>query len=377
MKDQDKTRSPSRRDFVRKMGGVAGFAAASSLFPFSAARAQDQLTMLTWNGFAEPEVVGDFERQHGVKIRAKYYTGGDEMLALISQSPPGTYDVILADGEYVQQLRVAGYIESLDPKDYPFNDYFPEFRHFPILWNGDQMDALLMRFGFLGVSFNTKFVSDEEASTYRLFWDKKFKGKVAHFDWHLPNLGQISLLNGNPKPYDIDAAAWQKVQDTTMSLRPQIAGFFGYGGTLSALKTEQVYAMLGIGDWITGLLARDGGPFKTIVPKEGGLQWNECLCIGKNTKKKDLAAKFLQYMASPEGQVKAATMKAYPALIPNVEGWKLLAKVNPVSAKRQDMLLDEYNVMNVIREGRIHNRQLPVQQSLQDWNNFWQQYKNA
>jgi spermidine/putrescine transport system substrate-binding protein len=82
-------------------------------------------------------------------------------------------------------------------------------------------------------------------------------------------------------------------------------------------------------------------------------------------------------MASPEGQVKAATMKAYPGLVPNVEGWKLLAKVNRVSAERQNMLLDEYNVMNVIREGRIHNRQLPVKQSLQDWNNFWQTYKNA
>jgi spermidine/putrescine transport system substrate-binding protein len=371
-----RTGNVSRRDFVMKIGGAAGLAAASSLFPFSA-RAQDQLTMLTWNGFAEPEVVGDFERQHGVKIRAKYYTGGDEMLALISQSPPGTYDVILADGEYVQQLRAAGYIEKLNPQDYPFNDYFPEFRRFPILWNGDDMDGLLMRFGFLGVSFNTKYITDEQASTYEMFWDKKLKGKVAHFDWHLPNLGQISLLNGNPKPFDLDAAAWQKVQDRTTSLRPQIAGFFGYGGTLSSLKTEQVHAMLGIGDWITGLLARSGAPFKTVVPKEGGLQWNECLCIGKGTRQAELATKFLQYMTSPEGQVRAATMRAYPALIPNVEGWKLLAKVNRGAAKYQNMLLDEYNVMNVIREGRIHNRQLPVQQTLQDWNNFWQQYKNA
>lgn len=377
MKDPNQSSGLSRRSFVRKIGGMAGVAAVSSIFPFGTALAQNELTMLTWNGFAEPEVVGDFERQHGVKIRAKYYTGGDEMLALISQSPPGTYDIVLADGEFVQQLRIAGYIEKLNPNDYPFNDYFPEFRRFSILWNGDDMDALLMRFGFLGVSFNTKYITDEQASTYEMFWDKKLKGKVAHFDWHLPNLGQISLLNGNPNPYDIDAAAWKKVQDTTMSLRPQIAGFFGYGGTLSALKTEQVYAMLGIGDWITGLLARSGGPFKTVVPKEGGLQWNECLCIGKGTKKAELATKFLQYMASPEGQVRAATMRAYPALIPNVEGWKLLAKVNHASAKYQNMLLDEYNVMNVIREGRIHNRQLPVQQSLQDWNNFWQQYKNA
>ncbi|MBV2181560.1 spermidine/putrescine ABC transporter substrate-binding protein [Castellaniella sp. MT123] len=367
----------SRRRFVTKLGGLVGAAAVTSALPLRSALALEQLTMLTWNGFAEREVVGDFVDKHGVKIRAKYYTGGDEMLALISQSPPGTYDVILADGEYVQQLRTAGYIEKLNPADYPFNDYFPEFRRFPMLWHENDMYALLMRFGFLGVSFNTKYITDEQASSYEMFWDKKLKGKVAHFDWHLPNLGQMSLLNGDSKPYDIDAAAWQKVQDRTMSLRPQIAGFFGYGGTLSALKTEQVHAMLGIGDWITGLLARDGGSFKTVVPKEGGLQWDECLCIGKGSQKVGLATKFLQYMSTPEGQVKAATMKAYPALIPNQEGWKLLAKVNHVAAERGGMLMDEYNVMNIIREGRIHDRQLPVQQSLQDWNNFWQKYKSA
>lgn len=370
-------RGVSRRGFLKGTGGMLGAVGAASMLPFSAAQARDELTMLTWNGFAEPEVVGDFEREHGVRIRAKYYTGGDEMLALIGQSPPGTYDVVLADAEYVQQLRVADYIEKLDPENYPFNDYFPEFRRFSTLWHDGEMYSLLMRFGFLGVSFNTKYVSDEQASTYRLFWDKSFQGKVAHFDWHLPNLGQISLLNGNAKPYDISDSAWQKLQATSLSLRPQIAGFFGYGGTLSALKTEQVHAMLGIGDWITGLLARDGGPFKTIVPEEGGLQWSECLCVGKGTEKADLATKFLQYMASPKGQVKAATMKAYPAMIPNREGWKLLAKVNHESARRQGMLFDEHNVMDIIRDGRIHARQLPVQQSLQDWNSFWQQYKNA
>jgi spermidine/putrescine transport system substrate-binding protein len=367
----------SRRGFIKSAGGLAGAAAISSFLPIRAAQAQDQLTMLTWNGFAEPEVVGDFERQHKVKIRAKYYVGGDEMLALISQSPPGTYDVVLADGEYVQQLRAAGYVEKLDPKDYPFDDYFPEFRHFSMLWHDNDMYAMLLRFGFLGIAFNTKYITDEQASSYRMFWDDKLKGKVAHFDWYLPNLGQMSLLEGNPHPYDISADAWKKVQSTTLSLRQQVAGFFGFGGTLSALKTEQVYAMLGIGDWITGLLARDGGPFKTIVPKEGGLQWDECLCIGKGTKKADLAKKFLQYMASPEGQVKAATMKAYPALIPSQEGWKLLAKLHPEAARNEGMLLDEYNVMNVIREGRIHDRQLPVQQTTQDWNNFWQNYKSA
>jgi len=33
--------------------------------------------------------------------------------------------------------------------------------------------------------------------------------------------------------------------------------------------------------------------------------------------------------------------------------------------------------MDMIREGRIQYRQLPVRQSLEDWNDFWSDYKGA
>ena len=41
------------------------------------------------------------------------------------------------------------------------------------------------------------------------------------------------------------------------------------------------------------------------------------------------------------------------------------------------MLLNESNAMDLIRNGRIQYRQLPVQQSLEDWNDFWSEYKGV
>jgi spermidine/putrescine transport system substrate-binding protein len=31
----------------------------------------------------------------------------------------------------------------------------------------------------------------------------------------------------------------------------------------------------------------------------------------------------------------------------------------------------------MLREGRIHFRDIPLQQSLEEWNDFWSEYKNA
>jgi spermidine/putrescine transport system substrate-binding protein len=110
--------TPSRRD-VLKYGGAAALS-----MPFvSRAWAQTvEINMLAWYGHGEPDIVGEFEAANNVKFKPKYYAGGDNMLGLIAQSPPGTYDIILSDGEFVQQLNAAGYIEELNAADYNFDD---------------------------------------------------------------------------------------------------------------------------------------------------------------------------------------------------------------------------------------------------------------
>lgn len=52
----------------------------------------------------------------------------------------------------------------------------------------------MFRYGLLGVSYYTDALTREEAMSYNCFWNPKLTGKVGHFDWHLPSLGQMSLL---------------------------------------------------------------------------------------------------------------------------------------------------------------------------------------
>ena len=371
------TRTPALPQGLPRRAFLATGAAllATPMLSRRAFAAPTELTMLAWYGHAEPDVVAEFEAENNVKFVPKYYTGGDNMLGLISQSPPGTFDVILSDAEYVQALNQAGYVEEMDPADYALSDYFPEFQNFPGNWQDGKLFSLVTRFGFLGVSYNTDALTEAEASSYNVYWDPKLTGKVGHFDWHLPNLGQLSLLTGNKAPYDIDEAAFAALQDKTRSLRSQIGGFFDYGGTFSSLNDGQMLAFCGIGDWITGVLEKNGAKVRSVIPEEGGLQWSECFSIGKGSQKADLAKKWIQYITSAKGQAKSAQMAAYPALIPNQKGWEALQAENPAEAKRQGMTKEAGNAMDMIRSGRIQYRQWPLQQDLGAWNDFWSDYK--
>lgn len=358
-----------------------GLAASALSMPYiNRAWAQTvELNMLAWYGHGEPDVVAEFEQANNVKFKPKYYAGGDNMLALIAQSPPGTYDVILSDAEFVQQLNEAGYIDELNAADYPFDEFlYDEWKQFPGHWKDGKLYSMMVRFGHLGVSYNTKAISAEEAASYKCFWKPEIKGKLGHFDWHLPNLGQLSLYNGNPQPFDIDVGAWEKVQETAKSLRAQAGGFFDYGGTFNSLKNGEMLAMAGIGDWITGVLQRDGADVASVVPKEGGIQFTESWSIGKGTKSPDMAKKFIQYMLSPEGQVHSARMAAYPGFCVTSKGRALLNEKDPKEAQRTGQIDGVANdPVVLIKEGRIKYRGLPLQQSLEEWNDFWSEYKGS
>ena len=362
--------------------GAAGSAVLFAPYIRTAKAAPTEINILSWYGLGEPDMVAEFEEANNVKFNPKYYAGGDNMLAALAQSPPDAFDLIHTDAEYARILIERGdLVDEMDPADYPFDDMLHEdFTKFPGHWKDGKMYSVICRYGHLGVSYNTDAMTAEEAMSYDAYWSPKLAGKVGHFDWHLPSLGQVSLLNGNtaPGPFDIDKAGWKAVQEKMLTLKPQVKGYFDYGGTFASLKNGEILACVGIGDWVTAVVEKDGGKVASVVPKEGGIQWTESYSIVSGSKKKDLVKKYIQYCLSPEGQVKSANMAAYPGFVVTQAGEEALLKTSPDEAKRTGQVPGvANNPITLINEGRIHYRDTPKQQSLEDWNDFWSEYKNA
>jgi spermidine/putrescine transport system substrate-binding protein len=378
---QQSSRRISRRDFLKGVSMVAGAGAVGGSFLTACGGAgspggeSNVLNFLSWPGHGDPEFVGPFEEQHGVQVKTKEYVGGDQAVSIINSTPPGTFDVVLLDAEYVPLVQRTGRLMELDPADYPFNDYWPEFRHFETHWFDDKLYAVMLRFGYLGLAYNADKLSEDAVKSYEVLWDDKLKGKVGWFDWYLPSMGAISLYNGNRPPYDISDAAFQKVKETLFTLQPQSTGFHQMAELFSSLTNEQAWATPGIGDWVVLLLQQDGHPIEATIPEEGGLQWTESLSIFTDARSPELAKKFIQYATTPEAQVRTATLSSYAAAIPNKEGWELLAKKQPEWSERLRMQLDEPNVMDEFRKGNIFIRKTPVQQTIEQWNNVWTEFK--
>jgi spermidine/putrescine transport system substrate-binding protein len=365
----------SRRGFL-KAGIAAGALAATSRWPASAANEPDVLNYLSWPGNADPYLVEAFEKANNCKIRIKEYVGGDQMMAVVNQSPPGTFDVVLADAEYMHLLHAADFIEELDPADYPLKDYWPEFQKFPLHWFDGKLFGVMSDFGYIGLSYNSQVYKPEELASYAAMWTDKAKGKVGFFDWYLPSMGCISLANGNRPPFDIAEDKFEAVKKKLFSLKPQASGFYTIADIFSSLTNGRAHLVPGIGEWITLGLRQSGVPVDTVIPQEGGIQWTESLSIVKGTPKRDLARKFIQFTASPEGQVRQATKVDNKKSIPSMAGWKLLNDTMPKEAEILRMTLSGPNVMDEYKAKKIQYRQLPKQQEIADWNDAWSEFKS-
>jgi spermidine/putrescine transport system substrate-binding protein len=273
-------------------------------------------------------------------------------------------------------MREGGFIDEMNPADYPLADYWPEFRKFPLHWHENKLYSVMIRFGYLGLAYRTDMLTEADVKSYKALWEPKIKGKVGFFDWYLPTMGCLSLYDGNKPPFDISEASFEKLKDTLFSLKPQTSGFYSMADQFSMLTNGSAAVIPGVGDWVVLLLQKNGVPVSATVPEEGGIQWTESMSIVSSSTKKDLAKAFIQYASSPEGQFRSARLPAYWASIPNRKGWEKMIAEAPSDAKALRHTFDTRNVMDEYKDGKIFIRQTPVKQDIETWNDAWSEFKS-
>ena len=71
---------------------------------------------------------------------------------------------------------------------------------------------------------------------------------------------------------------------------------------------------------------RDTGSISWSIPKEGGIMWTESLGLVRGAKNRDDAIKLIQYLQSPEGQVRLARRSMYISSPPSLTALAMLSE---------------------------------------------------
>lgn len=383
----ENTPSPSAEISRRTLlGGAAAGAAAATIGNFTIfsrqAQAAEPLRVLCWPGYEEKDVIAEFEDLHKTKVEFKIYIGGEQMLQFFAQTPPGTFDAIVSDAEYVQKLKANKAIEAYKTDGFAeLANYHSKFRDFAPT-KGETAGTVYgipTRFSFYGISYNTDEMSAEQAQDWNSLLDKKYAGKIGMFDWYLPNLGNASLAvnAGNQTPYAITDDQLKKVKEFLTKLRPQI-GMFGSSNQpiAQAMLAGDIFASP-TGDLDIDLKLAGYDNFSSTIPKQGGIRWQEVACVCSASKNKDLAIEWVKYMTSPKVQSKLVYTKAFKARGPNM---KIVDYWDDDQKKLLSYVPDPENPGKMLVETLIDRsmpRGLPANQPEQAWIDIFNEFKTA
>src|SRR5450432_2852569 len=72
------------------------------------------LSLLVWEGYADPSFVRGFEESHHCKIKAAYMGSSDELVAKLRGGSASNYDVISPSSDVATMIATTGLAAALD-----------------------------------------------------------------------------------------------------------------------------------------------------------------------------------------------------------------------------------------------------------------------
>src|SRR5579863_6924595 len=77
------------------------------------------LSLLVWEGYADPSYVHAFEESHHCKVSAAYMGSSDELVAKLRGGASSNYDVISPSSDVATELSRSGLVAPLDLSKVP------------------------------------------------------------------------------------------------------------------------------------------------------------------------------------------------------------------------------------------------------------------
>ena len=81
----------------------------------------NQLNVLNWTSYIPDDVISDFEEEYNIKVNYGTYSSNEELLAKLSSSKKGTYDIVFPSDYMVSLMKEKKMLKKIDKKR--FNNY--------------------------------------------------------------------------------------------------------------------------------------------------------------------------------------------------------------------------------------------------------------
>jgi spermidine/putrescine transport system substrate-binding protein len=302
----------NRRMFLMGIAGAAG-----------CSRAKPRLNVYNWSDYVAPDTIPSFEREFGVEVRYGTYESAPEMLAKVMSGNSG-WDVVFPAAEIVQPMRDMGLLAELDKSALRNLDALePQFRNPP--WDPQLSYTVPYMHGTTGIVFRKAL----GLRAWSDLWDEKLRGKITMLD-DPPEVFAACLKKIGAGVNSADPSRLREAAREAIAQKKLLRAY------LNAEVRDQVIAgdVAAAQAWaVTAGQAIAAAPDRLAYafPSEGFPRYADTIAILRESRRVDLAHRFMDYLLRPE--VAAAIVQATQTATANGAARKILPSVvreNPV-----------------------------------------------
>jgi len=277
------------------LGGLAGCLRPGRL----------RLNVLHWSNYIAPETLPRFERETGVRVRLATYESNEEMLARVFSGNSG-WDVVFPSNYFIGPMRELGLLARLEHGRLKRLDGL-EARFTKPSWDPGLEHCVPLYWGASGILANPR--QGPAPQRYADLWELRFARQITMLDDPAEVYGAALKKLGLPLNAHAPAEL-RRAHEEARRQKPLLRAYLNAeardlmaAGELAACQTWATTAQQAI----------SAAPhLRFVYPEEGFALYADCGVVLRESKRKELAHLFLDYLlrADAAAEVASATFTA-------------------------------------------------------------------
>jgi len=258
--------------------------------------AGEKVYVYNWGEYIDPEVIDLFEEETGIKVVDDYFESNEEMYPKIKAGAV-QYDVVCPSDYMIQKMIEEDLLTEINFENVPnIKNIDPSY-----LKSSEQFDpgnkySVPYCWGTLGILYNKTMV-EEPIDSWSAIFDEKYSGNILMIDSVRDAFGIALAYLG----YDINTTNETELDEAKTLLQEQYPLVQAY--VVDQVRDKMIGGEAAIGVIYSGeaiYTKRENPDLEYVVPKEGSNVWIDSWVIPKNSRNKENAEAFINFICDGE-----------------------------------------------------------------------------
>ncbi|MBI5243968.1 MAG: spermidine/putrescine ABC transporter substrate-binding protein [Elusimicrobia bacterium] len=277
-----------------------------------------EVRFFTWGSYDDPAAFEEFERKTGMRVVVSRYASNEEMLAKFLGGASG-YDLVVPSDYMVAVMARQGLLEEIDRSKLP-NLKHVDKRFLDLYYDRGNRRCVPYLWGVTGIAYDSDRVKPPPES-WAVFWDPRYSNRISL----LNDQREVFAMGLQAAGYSADThdpAALERVKRRLIEQKSLVKTYVSDNMEAVLLSGEVDLSHVWSGD--ANRVADDKPSMRFAIPKEGGILWQDNLCIPVGAPNREGALRLMDFLMEP--RIVARLVEKIRYGCPNKTAFDLLPK---------------------------------------------------